>query len=201
MPIRFRCSYCNRLLGIATRKAGTQTICPHCGYQIIVPVPQDDEARTDRLNLDDRPVLARGATEVMAEPAVATAPPVEQVEEKPEKARPAPAVQPKHSSPEPPAAPKSRPVLPPVSKPAKSNHPEERSLFEGDIDEILGPSGAREEPERAKPPATSGMDALSLGEPARHIVISAQKATLFMVVVVILLALAFAAGYFLAPKG
>jgi hypothetical protein len=45
------------------------------------------------------------------------------------------------------------------------------------------------------------MDALSLGEPSRQITISAGKATLLMVAVVILMALAFAAGYFFAPKG
>src|SRR5580658_8551940 len=37
MPIRFRCGYCNRLLGIARRKAGTETTCPHCGYTLTVP--------------------------------------------------------------------------------------------------------------------------------------------------------------------
>ena len=37
MPIRFRCSRCNRLLGIARRKAGTETTCPHCGATIMVP--------------------------------------------------------------------------------------------------------------------------------------------------------------------
>ncbi len=30
MPIRFRCPHCNRLLGIATRKAGTDIPCPQC---------------------------------------------------------------------------------------------------------------------------------------------------------------------------
>ena len=54
MPIRFRCAYCNRLLGIATRKAGMETICPHCGYTITVPVPQEangraDDARTEQI--------------------------------------------------------------------------------------------------------------------------------------------------------
>ena len=73
-------------------------------------------------------------------------------------------------------------------------------LFEGDVDEILGATAAPDGPDRTKPPTTSGMDALSLDDAPRHIVISAQKATLLMAVVVVLLALAFAAGYFLSPK-
>ena len=31
MPIRFRCAYCNQLMGIARRKAGTVIRCPNCG--------------------------------------------------------------------------------------------------------------------------------------------------------------------------
>lgn len=43
MPIRFRCGYCKRLLGIARRKAGTETTCPYCHYTITVPpLPVDD---------------------------------------------------------------------------------------------------------------------------------------------------------------
>jgi phage FluMu protein Com len=42
MPIRFRCGHCNRLLGIARRKAGTDAICPHCGYTITVPEPRGE---------------------------------------------------------------------------------------------------------------------------------------------------------------
>jgi DNA-directed RNA polymerase subunit RPC12/RpoP len=37
MPIRFRCVYCNQLLGISRRKAGTVVRCTNCGGQIIVP--------------------------------------------------------------------------------------------------------------------------------------------------------------------
>jgi phage FluMu protein Com len=39
MPIRFRCAYCNQLMGIATRKAGTVVACPKCQGQVIVPNP------------------------------------------------------------------------------------------------------------------------------------------------------------------
>jgi len=41
MPIRFRCAYCNQLMGIARRKAGTVVNCPKCKGQVVVPSPQD----------------------------------------------------------------------------------------------------------------------------------------------------------------
>lgn len=37
MPIRFRCSYCNQLLGIARRKIGSVVRCPTCAGQVVVP--------------------------------------------------------------------------------------------------------------------------------------------------------------------
>lgn len=37
MPIRFPCSACGQLLGIATRKVGTEIHCPTCGLAVIVP--------------------------------------------------------------------------------------------------------------------------------------------------------------------
>lgn len=43
MPIRFRCVYCDRLLGIARRKAGAVVNCPHCSEKLIVPTPDPDE--------------------------------------------------------------------------------------------------------------------------------------------------------------
>jgi hypothetical protein len=41
MPIRFRCVYCNQLLGISRRKAGTIVRCTKCEGQLIVPDPND----------------------------------------------------------------------------------------------------------------------------------------------------------------
>jgi hypothetical protein len=41
MPIRFRCVYCNQLLGISRRKAGTIVRCTTCEGQLIVPDPSD----------------------------------------------------------------------------------------------------------------------------------------------------------------
>jgi len=49
MPIRFRCVYCDKLLGIAHRKAGAVVNCPHCSEKLIVPTPEPtggtDEAK------------------------------------------------------------------------------------------------------------------------------------------------------------
>jgi hypothetical protein len=43
MPIRFRCAYCNQLLGIARRKAGQVVRCPTCAGQVVVPNPEPEE--------------------------------------------------------------------------------------------------------------------------------------------------------------
>src|SRR5262245_57705593 len=42
MPIRFRCAYCNQLMGISRRKAGTVVKCPKCAGEIIVPALEED---------------------------------------------------------------------------------------------------------------------------------------------------------------
>lgn len=42
MPIRFRCVYCDKLLGIARRKAGAVVSCPQCGQPLIVPTPEPE---------------------------------------------------------------------------------------------------------------------------------------------------------------
>ncbi|MCI0465363.1 MAG: hypothetical protein L0Z62_51235 [Gemmataceae bacterium] len=44
MPIRFRCAYCNQLMGIARRKAGTVVRCPTCSGQVVVPTPEGSAA-------------------------------------------------------------------------------------------------------------------------------------------------------------
>src|SRR5579884_3014565 len=53
MPIRFRCAYCNQLMGIATRKAGSVIRCPKCAGEIIVPTP-DDMPPAPEGNLENR---------------------------------------------------------------------------------------------------------------------------------------------------
>ena len=52
MPIRFRCAYCNQLLGIARRKSGTIVRCPTCAGHIVVPnVPTDETEGADESSL------------------------------------------------------------------------------------------------------------------------------------------------------
>src|SRR4051812_47852861 len=42
MPIRFRCAYCNQLMGISRRKSGSIVRCPKCSGQVVVPNPDED---------------------------------------------------------------------------------------------------------------------------------------------------------------
>jgi len=65
--------------------------------------------------------------------------------------------------------------------------PDERPLFENDVDELLGAESGPAEAERKKPPPTTGMDAMILSEPPRQVVVSAGRATLLVIAVVILL--------------
>jgi hypothetical protein len=43
MPVRFRCPYCNQLLGISRRKAGQVVRCPTCAGQVVVPSPDGED--------------------------------------------------------------------------------------------------------------------------------------------------------------
>jgi DNA-directed RNA polymerase subunit RPC12/RpoP len=54
MPIRFRCAYCNQLLGISRRKAGTVVRCPTCAGQVVVPAAAADEKDDDQ---PERPLV------------------------------------------------------------------------------------------------------------------------------------------------
>jgi len=42
MPIKFRCQHCDQLMSIATRKAGTITVCPRCAHDTLVPEQQPE---------------------------------------------------------------------------------------------------------------------------------------------------------------
>jgi hypothetical protein len=44
MPIRFRCAYCNQLMGIGRRKAGAVVRCPRCAGEVIVPAEHEGPA-------------------------------------------------------------------------------------------------------------------------------------------------------------
>lgn len=49
MPIRFRCRYCNQLMGISRRKAGMTVKCPTCQAQVLVPLPESENAQNPHL--------------------------------------------------------------------------------------------------------------------------------------------------------
>jgi DNA-directed RNA polymerase subunit RPC12/RpoP len=173
MPIRFRCNRCNRLLGIARRKAGAETKCPHCGATIMVP--HDDDGDDEQTQFDDIDELVNPVTSL---PVKAAAPSIAM-----------------------------RSAPPPVPRAARPGHeaiplpPEERPLFERDVETVLGainyaPNGT--EPVKKKSAPTAGLDAMSLAHERSHIVLSAQLATALAVVVVVLMALSFGAGFLVA---
>jgi phage FluMu protein Com len=83
MPIRFRCAYCNQLLGIARRKAGTVVRCPTCAGQVVVPAdavaepeesaPGGEQPVFERSDFDDLFNNPKPATEA-GDPPTAGAP-------------------------------------------------------------------------------------------------------------------------------
>jgi hypothetical protein len=58
MPIRFRCAYCNQLLGIARRKVGTVVRCPTCAGQVVVP-DRDAEGLDKADDVPEQPLFER----------------------------------------------------------------------------------------------------------------------------------------------
>jgi hypothetical protein len=198
MPIRFRCGYCNRLLGIARRKAGSETTCPHCGYTLTVP----DDPVGDTTEMEDLDELLNPMTSPL--------PPTRA----PAAERSSPVSQSKVHTKEPvsngsssaPAAPPSS-SAPPSKRPTKTTptaadprSPVERPLFERNVEDVLGTHRPIDEERAAKPKnvPTTGMDASSLVDDRSSIVLSVQKATVLAILAVILIGISFAAGYILA---
>lgn len=90
MAIRFFCKGCNQLLGIASRKAGTEIECPKCGLAQTVPTEEaaaaamamvrsgrtnqedDEPALPDLLVYDDTPAAIPSAPAPPGEPKVET---------------------------------------------------------------------------------------------------------------------------------
>jgi DNA-directed RNA polymerase subunit RPC12/RpoP len=62
VPIRFRCAYCNQLMGIAKRKAGSIVRCPKCSGQVVVPDPVDDDGAGEE-DASDMPAAAPDAVQ------------------------------------------------------------------------------------------------------------------------------------------
>src|ERR1700722_8469375 len=59
MPIKFRCRYCNQLMGIARRKAGTDVNCPTCNGTLRVPVEDGAEGTGPAPALQAPPTAAQ----------------------------------------------------------------------------------------------------------------------------------------------
>ncbi len=197
MPIRFRCPHCSRLLGIATRKAGTDIACPQCGVQVAVPRPAGESPAATELDLIDELLGLTGPNEV---PAPEPAAPVATPSPRPESARPRVEAAGTAVAPKPP---KKAPPPAPAKKKKKTGD----SLFEtGDVDELLGlpserpPAEAHAAPQAKKggPKPVTGMDVQSLDDGNGTWVVSPQKAALLVVAVALLLLFAFGGGFLIA---
>jgi hypothetical protein len=126
MPIRFRCVYCDKLLGIAKRKAGAVVNCPQCGQPLIVPTPEPEpepqatavpsgpaSSAGPEVRVPDR-LFERDDFDVLLEPDATFRTP----DAPPARTRPKPAVQPEPARPLPPqpfAAERHLPQPPPGS--------------------------------------------------------------------------------------
>jgi hypothetical protein len=185
MPIRFRCPHCERLLGIARRKAGSRIDCPQCGEGVLVPpeVEAGDRSLDEVEELLGPPQAANG---ILLPP--------------PEPALPARSAEFEF------AAAATRPLQPSLrpSPSPKRKTPAENPLFEqGSVDALLGivrPSEALDLEEEPKVRPVSGLDALSLEEKPGKIVLSPQKATLLVIAAAVLILLAFASGFFIGSR-
>ncbi len=67
MPIRFRCGFCQTVLGIPSRKAGSVITCPKCQGQIIVPCPEGNAKATQALAEQEARRVAAEAQEAAAQ--------------------------------------------------------------------------------------------------------------------------------------
>jgi hypothetical protein len=175
MPIRFRCPHCNRLLGIATRKAGTDIPCPQCAGLVTVPNPNGDGPVPKELDEIDELLGLTGPEP--ASPVVA--PPRPQVKAAPPPPKPAP--------------------------PKKQKKPGDSLFETGDVDDLLGlprelpPAAEDAAPAPARgPKPVSGMDVQSLDGGDGTWVVSPRKAAILVVAVALLLLAAFGGGFLIA---
>jgi phage FluMu protein Com len=79
MPIRFRCTYCHQLMGIARRKAGTEVECPTCKGKVLVPASSDEHVPVQPPAADAPPFFEQHDFDFLnipqkAEPALAAPP-------------------------------------------------------------------------------------------------------------------------------
>ncbi len=69
MPIRFRCAFCNQLLGIARRKSGSVINCPTCGGPLVVPREAEEQDKNDASHSEQR-LLEECDVDVLLKPPV-----------------------------------------------------------------------------------------------------------------------------------
>ncbi len=177
MPISFRCPKCRNKLSTAKRKAGTLVACPNCEAEVRVPTAADKlDPQVERL-LAAAGSVAGGGTEAVT-PELEVEPP------------PAPLPPPV------PVARRAKPVPPASPPPAKLN---DLPLFEReDFAELLekdAESDADETPlplPRTQAPPTPSADGF---------VVTRGTAIMVLVSVVVLLGLAFAAGFLVGNRG
>ncbi len=168
MPIRFRCAYCNQLLGIARRKAGTVVRCPTCAGQVVVPASDAADAADDPGPAGDQPVFERSDfDDLFNNPKPAT-----EAGDPPTAGAPAPRKQTTGAA--------AGTAAPPAGAPV----PDEAWGTHADPDVEVEPLGI----------PSGGAPAIPSLQGAPGIVLSPTKATILTVVVVIGLAVAFAAG-------
>ena len=176
MPIAFRCPKCRNKLSTAKRKAGTLVACPSCGVEVRVPTAADKlDPQVERLLAAAGSVAGGGAETVTPE-----------IDPLPPPPPPPPPV---------PMARRAKPVPPPAPSPAKLDDLPlfEREDFaemlekgaESDADETPLPLPSRPEPT----PAIDGF------------IVTRGTAIAVLVSVVVLLGLAFAAGFLVGNRG
>ena len=175
MPISFRCPKCRNKLSTAKRKAGTLVACPGCGVDVRVPSAETLDPEVEQL------LAAAGVrNELVGELPTAAA----EVEPPP--------------APLPPPVPMARSAKSarPAPTPAKLN---DLPLFEReDFAELLEQGGDSDADETPLPlPATPAANT----SPADGFVITRGTAIMVLVSVVVLLGLAFAAGFMVGNRG
>lgn len=175
MPIRFRCPGCEGLLSIARRKAGQEITCPKCSELVIVPPLQDDATELDMDPIPDK---------------VTVTPPPPKPPDKPPKS--APVLLPSKSS----------TATATKSKPTGESAP----LFERseDIEKLLAPSIQKASPEPTPPSSGPKPASEAAGPLVAHIetgvFVSRGTVVMLCVVGMVMLALAFAIGYFVGSS-
>ena len=166
MPIRFRCAYCNQLMGIARRKAGTVVRCPTCAGQVVVPAA---DAGGDELPPTEQPLFERSDfDELFNSPAAAAGGATARTAGKPART----------------GATGGGSAAGTAAPPAQAPHPEEAWGTHADRDVEVEPLGV----------PRGGVPAFEPVPRPPGILLSPAKATILTVVVVIGLAVAFAAG-------